>query len=195
VTVSDPGCTLCELSTDGVDVVDDAGNEFCCPGCRDVYAALGDVDVDADAVRERRHADGEGEDGASEERSEVPAGHEATFLEVDGMHCATCEAFIETVATRTEGVSAASASYVTDTVRIDHDPNSVSVDDLSEAVSGLGYSAYPRDDAFARRQADNMATARLAAGVLVGMAVMLQYIVIIYPMYFVFPIYNERTLE
>jgi Cu2+-exporting ATPase len=195
VTVSDPGCTLCELSTDGVDVVDDAGNEFCCPGCRDVYAALGDVDVDADAVRERRHADGEGEDGASEERSEVPAGHEATFLEVDGMHCATCEAFIETVATRTEGVSAASASYVTDTVRIDHDPNSVSVDDLSEAVSGLGYSAYPRDDAFARRQADNMATARLAAGVLVGMAVMLQYIVIIYPTYFAFPFYNERTLE
>ncbi|WP_435073047.1 heavy metal translocating P-type ATPase [Halorubrum sp. HHNYT27] len=192
--MSDPGCTLCELSTDGVDVVDDAGNEFCCPGCRDVYAALGDVDVDAEAVRERRHAGGDGGEG-DESQNEVPAGHEATFLEVDGMHCATCEAFIETVATRTEGVSAASASYVTDTVRIDHDPDSVSTDDLSEAVSGLGYSAYPRDDAFARRQADNMATARVAAGVLVGMAVMLQYIVIIYPTYFAFPFYNERTLE
>jgi len=111
------------------------------------------------------------------------------------MHCATCEAFIETVATQTEGVSAASASYVTDTVRIDHDPDAVSTDDLSEAVSGLGYSAYDRDDAFSRRQADNMATARLAIGVLVGMAVMLQYIVIIYPTYFAFPFYNERTLE
>lgn len=111
------------------------------------------------------------------------------------MHCATCEAFIETVATQTEGVSAASASYVTDTVRIDHDPDAVSTDDLSEAVSGLGYSAYDRDDAFSRRQADNMATARLAVGVLVGMAVMLQYIVIIYPTYFAFPFYNERTLE
>jgi len=40
-----------------------------------------------------------------------------------------------------------------------------------------------------------MATARLAAGVMVGMAVMLQYIVIIYPTYFAFPFYNERTLE
>lgn len=40
-----------------------------------------------------------------------------------------------------------------------------------------------------------MATARLAVGVLVGMAVMLQYIVIIYPTYFAFPFYNERTLE
>ena len=198
--MSAPDCTLCELPTDGVDVTDDAGNEFCCSGCRDVYAALGDADVDADAVRERRQASEAGEkadatgDGPGDGEG-VPGDHEATFLEVDGMHCATCEAFIETVATRTEGVSAASASYVTDTVRIDHDPESVSTDDLAEAVSGLGYSAYDREDAFSRRQADNMATARLAVGVLVGMAVMLQYIVIIYPTYFAFPFYNERTLE
>nr|WP_152418293.1 cation-translocating P-type ATPase [Halorubrum aidingense] len=199
-----PACTLCELPTAGVDVSDDDGNRFCCTGCRDVYAALGDVDVDAADVRARRNGSGgrgESESGAGgrgsggDEAASVPADHEATFLEVDGMHCATCEAFIETVATRTEGVSAASASYVTDTVRIDHDPNDVSIDDLSEAVSGLGYSAYPRDDAFARRQADNMATARLAAGVMVGMAIMLQYIVIIYPTYFAFPFYDERTLE
>ncbi|WP_256403559.1 heavy metal translocating P-type ATPase [Halorubrum salinum] len=196
------GCTLCDLPTEGVDVTDDEGNRFCCAGCRDVYAALGDADVDADDVRERRSATasesgGPARDGsdAESDASAVPADHEAAFLEVDGMHCATCEAFIETVATDTEGVSAASASYVTDTVRIDHDPDAVSTDDLSEAVSGLGYSAYARDDAFERRRADNMATARLAAGVLVGMAVMLQYIVIIYPTYFAFPFYNERTLE
>ena len=191
-------CTLCELPTEGVDVTDDEGNRFCCTGCRDVYGALGDVDVDADAVRDRRQArDGDADavegDGAGGDR-DVPDGHEATYLEVDGMHCATCEAFIETVATGADGVSGASASYVTDTVRIDHDPDAVGVDDLTETVSGLGYSAYARDDAFARRQADNMATARLAAGVIVGMAVMLQYIVLIYPTYFAFPFYNERTL-
>ncbi|MDB2241195.1 heavy metal translocating P-type ATPase [Halorubrum ezzemoulense] len=196
-------CTLCELPTEGVDVTDGEGNRFCCTGCRDVYAALGDVDVDADAVRERRQErgdDGAGgpddpdAEGGSGDR-DVPEGHEATFLEVDGMHCATCEAFIETVATDADGVSGASASYVTDTVRIDHDPDAVTIDDLTETVSGLGYSAYDRDDAFSRRQARNMATARLAAGVLVGMAVMLQYIVLIYPTYFAFPFYNERTLE
>ncbi|MGQ3328966.1 heavy metal translocating P-type ATPase [Halorubrum sp. FL23] len=192
--MSAPDCTLCELPTDGVDVVDDDGNEFCCTGCRDVYETLGDADVDAETVRERRRSSEAGDAGDGADAA-VPDDHEATFLEVDGMHCATCEAFIETVATDTEGVSAASASYVTDTVRIDHDPGAVSTDDLSAAVSGLGYSAYDRDDAFSRRQADNMATARLAAGVLVGMAVMLQYIVIIYPTYFAFPFYNERTLE
>ncbi|MBP1921353.1 Cu2+-exporting ATPase [Halorubrum alkaliphilum] len=197
-----PDCTLCDLPTEGVDVVDDEGNQFCCTGCRGVYDALGDVDVDAETVAERRDGSNAGDGSAdstdadgTDDAPEIPADHEATFLEVDGMHCATCEAFIETVATRTEGVSAASASYVTDTVRIDHDPGAVSTDDLAEAVSGLGYSAYSRDDAFSRRQADNMATARLAVGVLVGMAVMLQYIVLIYPTYFAFPFYDERTLE
>ena len=197
-TVSDPGCTLCELPTAGVDVTDADGNEFCCTGCRDVHSVLGDVDdVDAEDVRSRRHDSDSAETETADAESDrsIPADHEATFLEVDGMHCATCEAFIETVSTQTEGVSAASASYVTDTVRIDHDPERVSTDDLSAAVSGLGYSAYPRDDAFSRRQADNMATARLAAGVMVGMAVMLQYIVIIYPTYFAFPFYDERTLS
>ena len=205
------GCTLCELPTEGVDVADTEGNRFCCVGCRDVYDALGDVDVDAADVRAASRSKNGTEAGSggteagsggtadetpdTHDSADVPSDHEATFLEVDGMYCATCEAFIETVATRTDGVSAASASYVTDTVRIDHDPETVSSDDVAEAVSGLGYTAYARDDAFSRRQADNMATARLAAGVLVGMAVMLQYIVIIYPTYFAFPFYDERTLE
>jgi Cu2+-exporting ATPase len=191
-------CTLCELPTEGVDVTDDEENRFCCTGCRDVYGALGDADVNADAVRERRRerdgAAGDGDETDADDDRDVPDGHEAAFLEVDGMHCATCEAFIETVATDADGVSGASASYVTDTVRIDHDPDAVTIDDLTETVSGLGYSAYARDDAFSRRQASNMATARLAAGVLVGMAVMLQYIVLIYPTYFAFPFYDERTL-
>jgi len=186
---ADSGCTLCDLPTAGVDVTDGDDNEFCCTGCRGVYETLGDVDVDADAVAARR------ETATTDETPSVPADHDATFLEVDGMHCATCEAFIETVATQTEGVSAASASYVTDTVRVDHDPATVSTADLTETVSGLGYSAYDREDAFSRRRADDLATARLAIGVLVGMAVMLQYIVLIYPTYFAFPFYNQRTLE
>ena len=205
---ADPPCTLCELSTAGVEIADDEGNPFCCAGCQSVYEALGDVDVDAAAVAARREGGDGGGDGGrggdadkgehqhthKDETPSIPPDHEATFLEVEGMHCATCEAFIETVATQTDGVSAASASYVTDTVRVDHDPATVSTAALTDAISGLGYSAYDRDDAFSRRRANDFATARLAIGVLVGMAVMLQYLVLIYPTYFAFPFYNERTL-
>ncbi|NGM69301.1 cation-translocating P-type ATPase [Natronolimnobius sp. AArcel1] len=184
----DEQCTLCDLPVEGSDVTAD-GNRFCCVGCRDVYDALGDVevDVDADAVRRAR------EDDADD--PEIPSDHETTYLEVDGMYCATCEAFIESVATETDGVSAASASYVTETVRIDHNGDAVSQADLEETISQLGYSAYDRDDAFSRRQADDWEMARIAVGVLMGMMVMLQYLVIIYPTYFGAWFYDERTLE
>ncbi|WP_049927229.1 heavy metal translocating P-type ATPase [Halopiger goleimassiliensis] len=186
---TETGCTLCDLPVAGSGVTAD-GNEFCCVGCRDVYEVLGDVeDVDAEDVRRTRRADEEPED------QERPPGHETTFLEVDGMYCATCEAFIESVATATDGVSDARSSYVTETVRIDHDPDAVSVEDLKDRISGLGYSAYDRDDTFSRRQADNWEMARLAVGVLMGMMVMLQYVVIIYPTYFGEWVYDERTME
>ncbi|ELY97320.1 ATPase P [Natrialba chahannaoensis JCM 10990] len=191
---ADAGCTLCELPVEGSGVVDD-GNAFCCVGCRDVYDALGDVeDVDATDIRDARAApDAESED-ETEDR-EVPPGHETTFLEVDGMYCATCEAFIESVASNTEGVSHASSSYVTDTARIDHDPEAVSVETLKAEISKLGYSAYDREDAISRRRADNWEMGRVAVGVLMGMMVMLQYIVIIYPTYFGGLFYDERTAE
>lgn len=198
-------CTLCELPAAETGVVDDDGNRFCCPGCRDVYAALGDVDGVSEGDVREAHDEGEaggpvGVDAGSDagadagsDAADVPDDHEATFFEVQGMHCATCEAFIESVATAEDGVSDASASYVTETVRIDHDPDAVVEDELRDAVSGLGYDAYPRDDAFSRRQADHMATARLAVGVLLGMMVMLQYVAIIYPTYFDGLFYNDRT--
>jgi len=188
-TAADDGCALCDLPLAGSDVSDGAGNRFCCVGCRDVHDALGDVDaVDAEDVREAR-----GDEGRDD--ADVPEDHEATFLEVEGMHCATCEAFIESAARTEDGVSDASASYVTDTVRVDHDPGAVGQTDLQEAVTGLGYKAYSRDDTFARRQADHFETVRLAVGVLVGMMVMLQYVAIIYPTYFDGLFYDERTAQ
>ncbi|MFU8866487.1 heavy metal translocating P-type ATPase [Natronococcus sp.] len=183
----DTGCTLCELPVEGSDVSDAEGNRFCCVGCRDVYDALGDVeDVAPEDVRRQRADDGV---------REVPDDHESTYLEVDGMHCATCEAFIESAALRTEGVSNADSSYVTDTVRIDHDPDAVSQAELQEAISGLGYSAYDREDAFMRRKADNWMMGRIIVGVLMGMMVMLQYLLIIYPTYFGGLFYDQRTYE
>jgi Cu2+-exporting ATPase len=190
-----PSCALCGLPTTGIDVTDDAGTAYCCRGCRNVDAVLGDVEgVDADDVAERRAADeGTAADDATEGAGGVPDGHESTFLEVRGMYCATCEAFLESVAAETDGVSDASASYVTETVRVDHDPDETTVEELADAVSGLGYSAFPKDDAFRHRQADHLETVRVAVGVLVGMMVMLQYVTIIYPTYFGGLWYDDRT--
>ena len=166
----DTGCTLCDLPTDSADITDADGNAFCCRGCLDVHETLSDVDsVDADDVRERvDRTDGptdsvEGETDADRDRTDaLPDGYERTFLEVRGMYCATCEAFIESLALETEGVRSVSVSYVTETVRVDHDPERISVEELCEVISGLGYTAFPREDAYSQRQANHMETVRVA---------------------------------
>lgn len=184
-------CDLCGLPLSRGSIENDDGDVFCCTGCRDVNAALGDVpDVDtADiqaAVTESETAENDDE--------EPPAGYERTFLRVSGMHCATCEAFIESIARTTAGISSAEASYVTETVRIDYDPNQLTEQELQEVLSTAGYTAYRRDDAMAAQHAEDVVHWRLAAGALFGMWVMMPYVVYIYPVHFNF-LYSDQILE
>ncbi len=172
--MSEPTCTLCALPVGGIDVTDDDGHRFCCEGCKQVHEVLGDVD-DED-IRDRVQSE--------DTQPTVPDTHKTTYLAVDGMYCASCEAFIESVGATVDGVSDVEASYITETARITHDPAEVSTETLEAELSRLGYSAYPRSDEQREREAANWAFGRLAAGALLGMAIMLQYIVIIYPTYF-----------
>ncbi|MGM0605024.1 MAG: heavy metal translocating P-type ATPase [Halobacteriota archaeon] len=208
-------CTLCDLPAVRGDVVDTEGNRFCCRGCRQVYDALPALnDVDRADVRERvgrvstagdskstagdrqaesRPRESIGDPEAAGDGSTPPDAHDRTFLQVRGMHCITCELFVESVAAGIDGVTDARASYVTETARIEYDPDETSPTELCDAVSGFGYDAFHREDAFESRQADHMATIRVAVGVLLGMAVMLQYVTIIYPTYFGGLVYDDRT--
>jgi len=119
------------------------------------------------------------------------------FLQVDGMHCATCEGFLESVAKDCEGVIDAAASYVTETVRITYDPDRVSKETLCDALSTLGYSATlraggndgsptvigqsRRSDEPNERGIDEMLGFRYAVGVIFGTFMLLPYAVLLYP--------------
>ncbi len=175
-------CTLCELPVPEPPIENGDGEPFCCRGCREVHDVLGDHEELSDA----------GADGDDEPEYERPEGYETTYLRIDGMHCPTCELFLESTADG-EGVSTARASYVTDTVRIDHDPGRVSESDLREELSGLGYRAYARDDPLAETRSENRVLGRIVAGVLFGMMVMYLYVTIIYPTYFGGLFYDEAT--
>jgi len=119
------------------------------------------------------------------------------FLQVDGMHCATCEGFLESVAKDCEGVVDAAASYVTETVRITYDPDRVSKETLCDALSTLGYSATlraggnngsptvigqsRRSDEPNERGIDEVLGFRYAVGVIFGTFMLLPYAVLLYP--------------
>jgi len=172
------GCTLCDLPLPDTAVRNDDGEAFCCRGCRQVHEALADRDdVSADAdVEEIRDALEDGE-------SDVPEEYETTFLRIDGMHCGTCETFLESRGADMDGVARVDASYITDTVRVAHDPDAVDEDDLRGQLTGMGYRAYAKGDPKGRRQADDRLLFRLIVGVVFGMMVMLNYVAVIYPTY------------
>ncbi|MCU4741290.1 cation-translocating P-type ATPase [Natronoglomus mannanivorans] len=121
------------------------------------------------------------------------------------MHSATCEMFLESIATDQDGVTAAEASYVTESIRVDYDGNRLSKSDLRDALSTVGYTAYLRDDAVGaeadgnattstgttrrsremsglrKRRSDDMMDARYILGVVFGAFLMVPYVALLYP--------------
>ncbi|TYL36854.1 copper-translocating P-type ATPase [Natronococcus pandeyae] len=170
-------CTLCGFPTPSDPVTDpDGGGAFCCRGCLDVHRTLEEVDeADADAVRDRLEDDAPALDDLEGEDA---------FLAVDGMHCATCEAFLETRATGTDGVLGAEASYATDTLRLVYDPDALEAERLPEVVSGYGYEARERGEGRDEEPRDAALVKFLIGGGMFGMMVMIWYAVFLYPTYF-----------
>ena len=165
-------CTLCDLPTPDPPITDKAvEGAFCCRGCLEVQRRLGDADVD-DAGEARAVL----ETAAS---AETESG-ETTFLTVDGMHCATCEVFLESVALDHEGIQAAEASYPSGTVKVTYDPGRVDVSTLPDLLTRAGYTARPVD-ADGRETIESVG--RLVIGGFFAMMTMLWYILFLYPAY------------
>ncbi|QFU82566.1 heavy metal translocating P-type ATPase [Natronorubrum aibiense] len=178
-----------------------ADGPFCSSGCRDVAAALGPVDG---AVGTVEHVDG---DTGPENSSDSAASQTRTFFRVDGMHSALCEEYLESVADGIDGVSDAEASYVTEAVRVDHDPDRVSAATLEDALTTTGYTAYRRDEAadaetddattddssttrrsremrgLRKRRSEDVLEVRYIVGILFGSFLLVPYASVLYPVY------------
>jgi Cu2+-exporting ATPase len=174
-------CTLCELETPSPPITDaEVDGEYCCRGCLEVARTVDDVAA-ADA------------DAASAELREETAdaddleGYDEQYLSVSGMHCSTCEAFLESTTTAHEGVGAVSASYATDTLKIHYDSDELAADELPDLVSGYGYDATERSVDENHELAGDIEVVKfLVGGGLFGMMTMLWYVLFIYPKYFGF---------
>ncbi len=177
-TTGSDACDLCELPTPPDPITaPDVDGAFCCRGCLEVSRALeGDDGPDESTVQSRLDRRG------AEPDLDGLEGEDA-YLAVDGMHCSTCEAFLETTAEREDGIRGATASYATDTIRLVYDPDRLAADDLPEIVSGYGYTASDRSAAADDSGSDD-GLARLLLGGFFGMMVMVWYALFLYPTYF-----------
>src|SRR6056297_16906 len=164
-------CTLCELPTPDPPITDEAvDGEFCCHGCLAVARSVGSVeDADPDTASEQLRPEADPDD--------LPNGYDEQYLHVDGMHCATCEAFLESTAVDNDAIGAASASYATDTLKLHYDPGAVESDRLPELVSGYGYDATERALSDDTAMAGDVAVVKfLIGGGFFGMMTMMWYV-------------------
>ncbi|AUV81121.1 heavy metal translocating P-type ATPase [Salinigranum rubrum] len=171
-------CTLCDLPTPDPPVTGpDVDGAFCCQGCLVVARTLDDAAA-ADLAPEEVDTAIDDADGAGgDERT--PSDAVESYLAVDGMHCATCEAFVES-RLRGGGVYDADASYASGLVKVTHEPGA-DTDDLVERIDGLGYRARNVDDERERDSSDQVG--RLLVGGFFGMMTMLWYVLFLYPTY------------
>ncbi|KTG19464.1 heavy metal translocating P-type ATPase [Haloferax profundi] len=169
------GCDLCGLPTPTPPVTgDDVDGEFCCRGCLEITRTLGDAaSADPETVEEELAGEAEA----------VPDGAERTYMSVDGMHCATCEAFVSGTARSCDGIYAADASYANDMVRVTYDPETADLDGLSGTLSRYGYGTRDPNEREATERGDNQVARFVIGGGVFGMMVMMWYILFLYPTY------------
>ncbi|MEF8800117.1 MAG: heavy metal translocating P-type ATPase [Halolamina sp.] len=181
-------CTLCGLPTPEPPVRDDGvDGAFCCRGCLEVARTV-DAPEATDAA-DARAALSEGSDGddADAAVSELPADAETTYLQVDGMHCASCEAFLEGRAEAVDGVAAADANVAADAMRVRYDSATTEPDAVADTIAGVGYTAAPSTGDGDGLGDDDETIGRLLVGGFFGMMAMCWYVLFLYPTYFGLP--------
>jgi len=177
--MSEQRCTLCGLPVSDPPITDEeADTVFCCTGCQQVYHLLQEMDSgEADRVREESL---KRKNGANEEFI-PPDNCRELFLNVDGMHCSTCESFVETLADRQPGIYKSEASYASEMVKIYYNPEKIDAGSLPGVISKMGYAARPVDDAAGTEDRDSVA--RLVIGGFLGIVGLVLYALFLYPTY------------
>ncbi|ELY61482.1 heavy metal translocating P-type ATPase [Natronococcus amylolyticus DSM 10524] len=183
-------CRLCGGDVDG-------DERFCSRGCREIHETLGEPPEDG---TDERSADATGSSAPPDDAARA-------FFRIDGMYSALCEAYLESIAEKREGVLEASASYVSETVRVDYDPALTSADELRVTLTTTGYTAYRRegiaggsaedsgDDSsetthrsremtgLRKRRTDDVLEMRYVVGIVFGSFLLVPYVTILYPVY------------
>lgn len=177
-------CAFCGRSLPSDPIPSSEGEPCCSAGCATVLATLGPPDPPAGTTNP---------DDPASESSPATSDPSVLYLQVDGMHSATCETYLESLALDQPGVEAAAASYVTETIRVDYDPTKTTPAELETQLSPLGYTAHhpdhrdrPENARWTRNQAASAGVGdllgfRYVAGVVFGTFMLLPYLVALYP--------------
>ena len=122
-------CALCGLSTN-YPLQDEAGQNFCCPACREVSVLLASEKND------------------QTQTTAIASDQElvATTLCLGGLWCTSCSWLIGATLQRSVGVQQAEVSFLQREARITYDPAYTDSKRLAKQVTRLGYRAWTAED-------------------------------------------------
>ncbi len=160
-----PKCDLCGLTTNSPIKDDEIEGSFCCRGCLEVYKITEDKNL----------KDKEINTNIDEEVLED------IYLSIDGMHCPTCEDFIELTSEKKNGIIDVEVSYTTETAKVVFNSEEKTKKEICNIISNSGYTAQLADEKELEKNKDK--SAHLLVGGFFGMMVMVWYILFLYPYY------------
>ena len=112
------------------------------------------------------------------------------YFSISGMHTRACESYLERLATDTEGVQDASASYTTEVMRVEYDSDETDREIIEDNLSQWGYHASeptPGETAGERSDFDFQHFRMIFSFIIISL-VYLFYIAFFYPVYLgIFP--------
>ena len=158
-------CQLCGLPVGRSAVKEKQGENllhFCCFGCRQVYQILSSLpgglpadfkNTDLYQLCASSNLIGKNFEDPKESRGPIPGKNPAGFealgsedllakelvLRVEGMWCSACSWLIEAVLNRSRGILKVQALFVSDLVRVKYLPHEVTLTEIQDRISRLGY--------------------------------------------------------
>lgn len=131
--------------------------QFCCQGCRTVYAVLNQHGLSAYyALRDSSGAEARpasstnrGYEAFDEPRFQslycrpIPGGLVTVELYLEGVHCSACVWLVERVSLLVDGASSAVLDIGRSIVTLTYDPTQIQLSELARTLDSLGYPAHP----------------------------------------------------
>lgn len=150
-------CTHCSEPCLGR-AVHEAGNAFCCAGCRTVFEILSQnnlcdyyriaekpgVSMKASRIREDEYAALDEPSAQRQFLTFTSASHNRAVLTVPSLHCASCVWLLEQLDRFDTGICSSTVDILRKSVTVDYDPGVTSLRRIAEEMARIGYAPLVR---------------------------------------------------
>ena len=182
-------CDHCGLPVPPALVREGEDLQFCCEGCRQVYAILHDWGLDGfyrqleregggvapARISGRRFDDFDAPELLGEQVKETERGTRKTRLFLEGVHCAACVWLVEELPHALDGVASVRLNLASAVAAVEWDPEQVQLSELARALDSIGYTPHLRERGTmeeARRREDRRLLIRIGVAAACAMNIM-----------------------